>query len=272
MMNVETVRQMYLDGSRRWPSLAVDFTTFAEYCSALPPTEEMPIEGADLLLCCACSLADPEALKLFERETQLVARNAIASLRRDREFVDETMQEVWDKLFCGANAKIKKYTGRGPLQAWVRVIATRAALDRCRALGLSTAREAELTDRLAAPRPGMELLVSRARYSAAFQTALRDVVARLPARERNVLRMHVCGRCSIDEIGRAYGVHRATAARWLERARLAIREGVRGGLLRGGIKFTDSEYSSLARGMASELELGLSGSFVQPTEPSPTPG
>jgi RNA polymerase sigma-70 factor (ECF subfamily) len=271
-MDVERVRQLYRDGVRRWPTLVLDFETFARYCEELCASDETPVEGADLLLCCACSLADPEALKLFERETQNVARTAIAGLRRDREFVDETLQEVWDKLFCGANAKVRKYTGRGPLQAWVRVIATRAALDRCRALGLSTARETELTDRLAAPRPGMEVLVSRARYGAAFQSALRDVVARLPARERNVLRMHVCGRCSIDEIGRAYGVHRATAARWLERARLAIREGVRGGLLRGGIKFTDSEYSSLARGMASELELGLSGSFVHPTEPSPTPG
>ncbi|HSU39420.1 MAG TPA: sigma factor-like helix-turn-helix DNA-binding protein, partial [Polyangiaceae bacterium] len=159
-----------------------------------------------------------------------------------------------------------------PLQAWVRVTATRAALDRCRALGLSTARETELTDRLAAPWPGMELLISRARYGAAFQRALRDTVAGLPARERNALRMHVCGRCSIDEIGRAYGVHRATAARWLERARLAIREGVRGGLSRGGIELTESEYSSLARGMASQLELRLSGSFVQSAEQPQTPG
>lgn len=263
---------MYLDGQRRWPSLAVGFDTFASYCDALPAVDATPAEGADLLLCCACSRGDPEALRLFERETLHVARAAIASLRQDREFLDETLQEVWEKLFYGPHPKITKYTGRGPLQAWVRVTATRAALDRCRALGISTARETELTDRLAAPWPGMELLMSRARYGAAFQGALREAVASLPARERNALRMHVCGRCSIDEIGRAYGVHRATAARWLERARLAIREGVRAGLSRGGIKLTDSEYSSLARGMASELELRLSGSFVQSAEQPQAPG
>ncbi len=263
---------MYLDGQRRWPSLALGFDTFASYCDALPALDATPAEGADLLLCCACSRGDPEALRLFERETLHVARAAIASLRQDREFSNETLQEVWEKLFYGPEPKITKYTGRGPLQAWVRVTATRAALDRCRALGISTARETELTDRLAAPWPGMELLLSRARYGAAFQGALCEAVARLPARERNALRMHVCGRCSIDEIGRAYGVHRATAARWLERARLAIREGVRGGLSRDGIKLTDSEYSSLARGMASELELRLSGSFVQSAEQPQAPG
>jgi RNA polymerase sigma-70 factor (ECF subfamily) len=272
MMNAETVRQMYLDGQRRWPSLALGFDSFVSYCEALPAVEATPTEGADLLLCCACSQGNPEALRLFERETLHVARAAIAGLRRDREFLEETLQEVWEKLFCGPGAKIKKYTGRGPLQAWVRVTATRAALDRCRMLGISTARETELTDRLAAPRPGMELLMSRARYGGAFQSALRDAVAGLPARERNALRMHVCGGCSIDEIGRAYRVHRATAARWLERARLAIREGVRGSLLRGGIKLTESEYSSLARGMASELELRLSGSFAQAAEQPTTPG
>lgn len=263
---------MYLDGQRRWPSLTLGLDTFASYCAALPTLDASPAEGADLLLCCACSQGDPEALRLFQREALNVARTAIAGLRHDREFLDETVQEVWEKLFCGPNPKIRKYTGRGPLQAWVRVTATRAALDRCRALGLSTARETELTDRLAAPWPGMELLISRARYGAAFQRALRDTVAGLPARERNALRMHVCGRCSIDEIGRAYGVHRATAARWLERARLAIREGVRGGLSRGGIELTESEYSSLARGMASQLELRLSGSFVQSAEQPHTPG
>jgi RNA polymerase sigma-70 factor (ECF subfamily) len=271
-MNVDAVRQMYLDGQRRWPSLVLGFDTFASYCDALPGLDATSAEGAGLLLCCACSGGDAEALHLFQRETLHVARSAIASVRHDREFVDETAQEVWEKLFCGPAPKIRKYTGRGPLQAWVRVTATRTALDRCRALGLSTARETELTDRLTAPWPGMELLMSRARYRAAFQRALRDAVCALPARERNALRMHVCGRCNIDEIGRAYGVHRATAARWLERARLAIRDGVRGGLSREGIKLTDSEYSSLARGLASELELRLSGSFAQTAEQPQPPG
>jgi RNA polymerase sigma-70 factor (ECF subfamily) len=273
-MNADTVRQMYDDGLRRWPSLTLEHAVFVNYCAALFATsgEALPAEGAELVLCCACAQGDAEALRLFERETLHVARAAIAGVRRDREFLQETLQEVWDKLFCPPNAKIAKYTGRGPLQAWVRVTVTRAALDRCRALGLTTARETELTDRLAAPRQGIELLLSRARYGAAFQNALREAVAALPPRDRNALRMHVCGQCSIDEIGRAYGVHRATAARWLERARTTIRDGVRGSLLRGGFKLTESEYSSLARGMASELEMGLSGSFVQVPEPPPTAG
>jgi RNA polymerase sigma-70 factor (ECF subfamily) len=272
-MVAEVLRPLYLDGLRRWPSLALDFEVFGSYCEALlAGGAPAPSEGADLFLCCACLRGDPEALQLFERETLSVTRSAIANVRRDAEFLQETLQEVWDKLFSPPHAKLAKYTGRGPLQAWVRVTVTRAALDRCRALGLSTARETELTDRLAAPKPGIEFLLSRARYGAAFQAALRDAVVALPARERNALRMHVCGHCSIDEIGRAYGVHRATAARWLERARLAIRDGMRGNLLRGGIKLTESEYSSIARGMASELEFRLSGSFLQapgqPAQPS----
>ncbi len=269
-MNAETVRQCYRDGLERWPSLTLAFESFADYWQTLFDVgdEIAPSEGGDLVLCCACLAGDPEALRLFERETLHIARAAIAHVRREREFLQETQQEVWDKLFRRPNPKIAKYKGRGSLQAWIRVTASRAAVDRCRALGVTTTRETELTERLAALSPGVEILLSRARYGAAFQSALQKAVAALSPQDRNALRMHVCGHCSIDEIGRAYGVHRATAARWLERARSAIREGVRGHLLRGGIKLTDSEYSSIARGIASELELGLSVSILQTPEPT----
>ncbi|HEV8549598.1 MAG TPA: sigma factor-like helix-turn-helix DNA-binding protein, partial [Polyangiaceae bacterium] len=108
-----------------------------------------------------------------------------------------------------------------------------------------------------------EIVLLRTRYAETFQSALRDAVAGLRAHERNALRMHVCGGCSIDQIGRAYGVHRATAARWLERAREAISEGVRGALTLRNVKLTDSEFQSLGHALASELELRLSGSFAE---------
>jgi RNA polymerase sigma-70 factor (ECF subfamily) len=273
-MYAEWVRQIHLEAVRRWPSLTLDVEAFARYCETLPVTEAevAPSDGAGLVLCCACLRGDPEALRLFEKESLHVARGAIASVQREREFLEETLQEVWEKLLCPPNAKIAKYTGRGPLQAWVRVTALRVALDRCRRLGLSKTRDSDLCDRLASPQPGIEFVVSRDLYGAAFQAGVHEAVAALPPRDRNALRMHVCGGCNIDEIGRAYGVHRATAARWLDRAKHAIWEGVRGSLLRGGIKLTDSEYSSLARGVASQLDLGLSGSFVQTPERPTTNG
>jgi RNA polymerase sigma-70 factor (ECF subfamily) len=252
---------MYLEGRRRWPLVALTFDAFEGHCRRVLPAEgsdDAAREGAALYLCCACAAGDREALLVFEREVKDVASSAIARVDRGTDFVQETLQEVWDKLLVGPSAKVADYSGRGPLQAWVRVTATRAALDRCRARGALFARRTELSDRLAAVGPNPELVLIRARYGRAFQKALRAAVAALSGQERNVLRMHVLGQCSIDEIGRAYDVHRATAARWLERIRTRIYEAVRRDLSGRHTELSDSEFRSLARMMGSELELSLS--------------
>jgi RNA polymerase sigma-70 factor (ECF subfamily) len=261
-----SVREMYLEGRRRWPLATLAFDAFERHCRRVfgaDASNDVKREGADLYLCCACAAGDSEALRTFEREGLDVARAAIARVDRDADFVQETLQEVWDKLLVGPRAKVAYYAGRGPLQAWIRVTATRAALDRCRARGATAAREAELSDRLAATGPSPELALTKARYGGAFQKALRAAVAALSGQERNVLRMHVVGQCGIDEIGRAYNVHRATAARWLERARARIYDAVRRELSNRNPELSDSEFRSLARAMGSELTLSLTGNSAR---------
>jgi RNA polymerase sigma-70 factor (ECF subfamily) len=110
---------------------------------------------------------------------------------------------------------------------------------------------------------GPESTLTRVRFCEPFREALRNAIAELPQKERNLLRMHVQGRCSIDQIGRAYGVHRATAARWLEQAKARIVQAVRTRLDAAGARLTDSEFQSVARVVGGELELGLS---ALPTE------
>ena len=258
------VRRMYLDGQREWPLVALEFATFERHWQGRLAVDG-PLAacgGADLFLSCACAAGNAEALRVFERENRPVARSAIAKVRREDQFVDDCLQDLWEKLLWGPNAKIAKYAGRGALKAWVRVTATRAALDRCRELGVAAARHTELSYELAVVPQTTELALLRTRYAEAFQSALRNAVAALPARERNALRMHLGGGCSIDQIGLTYGVHRATAARWLERARESIAGGVRDALAAREVRLTASEFRSLGHALASELELRLSGSFI----------
>jgi RNA polymerase sigma-70 factor (ECF subfamily) len=194
----------------------------------------------------------------FERESRAVARSAIARVNRDPEFVQETLRRLWDKLLFGQDAKVSEYSGRGPLNAWVRVAAARTALDCCRAQQLSWSRQADLSEAIADEGCGPESNLAKMRYAGAFQQALEHALAALSSRDRNLLRMHVVDRCSIDQLGRAYGVHRATAARWLERAKTGIFAAVRQELGLQHTALTDSEFRSLAQLMGSELELTLS--------------
>jgi len=257
----DAVRQMFREGQRKWPLLKLHFEVFSGHCSRVLEPSEAPLrEAADLYLCCACAEAEPEALRLFESEGLGVAKAAIARIDRSADFVQDTLQEVWDRLLLGAEAKVRLYSGRGPLKAWVRVAATRVALDRQRARNRLAHRQVELTDRLAAPGSSPEALLLKARFGQALQQALSDAVAGLSSQERNVLRMHVTGQCSIDEIGRAYNVHRATAARWLDRTRSHIYAQVRQALCVEREKLTDSEFKSLAILMGNELELSLTRS------------
>jgi RNA polymerase sigma-70 factor, ECF subfamily len=257
------VRRMYIEGQGRWPAVSLDLDTFDRYCSRLFPglsVEGSPPDAAELYLCCACCAGDHDAQHAFERDCLAVATGAIARFERGSDFLHDALQELWEKLLVGASPKVLQYTGRGPLKAWIRVAATRVALDRCRAHGVFAARHVELSERLASNGSSLENSLMRAKYGHAFEQALAEAVASLSAQQRNVLRMHVAGQCNIDEIGRAYNVHRATAARWIERSRAHIYQSVRRALSARRFKLTDSEFKSLAYVLRSELDLHLTRS------------
>jgi RNA polymerase sigma-70 factor (ECF subfamily) len=253
-----TIEQMFLMGQRRWPTIELSFEAFAAHCrQTLDSGRQRPVEAADLYLCCACAAAQPEALRVFERDGQGVAKAAIRRIDSDEDFVRDTLQELWSRLLVGSEARVRSYSGQGPLQAWLRVAATRLALDRRRARKRGVRREVALSDTLEAVPFSPEASLLKARFGDAFRDALRTAVAGLSKQARNVLRMHVVGHCSIDEIGRAYNVHRATAARWIDRSRSTIYARVREQLGEHH-PLTDSEFRSLAGLMGPELQLSLS--------------
>jgi RNA polymerase sigma-70 factor, ECF subfamily len=263
------LREMHAEGSRKWPSISVTLEQYQQHCerSCAPeaPSERLRDHAADLYLCCACALGDTVAQCIFQREAEQVVRGAIVRVHRETEFVRETVQEFWKKLLAGPNAKVNDYRGNGPLQAWLRVAAARLALDRRRAERVVEGRETDLSDYLTEQAFGPESRLTRDRYHAPFGEALACALDQLTSKERILLRMHVVGRCSIDQIGRAYGVHRATAARWLEQAKGQILKAVRAELALAGPALTDSEFQSVARVVGGELELEIP---MVPTEVS----
>jgi RNA polymerase sigma-70 factor (ECF subfamily) len=261
MNAVATVRKLYLVGEQRWPLVKLSFEVFEAHCQRVfAPEQGVDIEreASDLYLCFACIESEPEALRTLQSEGLGVARAAISRINRDSDFVQEVLQELWGKLLVGSNAKVRQYSGRGPLLGWIRVAAARLAVDRCRSKGVQALREVELTEQIAEHGSNPETFLTKARLGREFQEAVCRAVAALASQDRNVLRMHVNGGCTIDEIGRAYGVHRATAARWLDRSRVRIYDAVRRELCAQDSKLTESEFKSLANLLRSQLELHLS--------------
>ncbi len=269
MSGQEVVREMYLEGMRKWPSFTLSLSEYARYCEDAaggePASEALRKHAADLYLCCACARGDSAALEAFRREAEQTVHDAIARVHHEREFVQEVQQELFKKLLVGPEAKVKGYRGRGPLQAWVRVAGARLALDRRRAECTKAGRAADLGDFFVAQAFGPESALTRARFHEPFRDALRQALTSLTPKDRNLLRMHLIGRCSIDQIGRAYNVHRATAARWLEQANRRILELVRRELRTGMPRLTDSEFQSVARVVAGELELDFALLRADPT-------
>lgn len=144
--------------------------------------------------------------------------------------VDDVRSAVRDKLLLRDDAagaappRIVDYAGRGRLRGLVQVMATRLAIDRVR----RDARDEPLPDgdRLAALHD-VELSLIKAQYRGAFAAGFAAAVAELPRRDRNLLRLHLLGGMTLEQLAQMYNVHRATVVRWLAAARAAVHDGTR---------------------------------------------
>jgi RNA polymerase sigma-70 factor (ECF subfamily) len=185
----------------------------------------------------------------------------------DASFVDDVVQDVRHKLFVGPPPKVSSYTGRGPFETWLRVVACRAAFDHARKELRSPELGLELSERTFALESGLDTKLDRARYLEAFRRALHGALAELEPRERNILRLHYAGGVNIDGIGLAYRVHRATVARWIARLRSQILDSVRAELRQSFEGLSESEFRGLTHLVQSQLDFSVS-SWMSSSDPA----
>lgn len=140
---------------------------------------------------------------------------------------DDARQIVFERLVGSAQSspKIASYDGRGPLGAWLRVSVAREALylHRQRTQGAANAWVDELV-KIAAPDDDPELASLKHELRTECRAALERAARALASRERALLRQHLVLGMTVDELGPVYGVHRATAARWISAAKDALLE------------------------------------------------
>jgi RNA polymerase sigma-70 factor (ECF subfamily) len=220
---------------------------------------------ADLDLAQACAGGDVVALRRFDDEVLRPAIAAVRSIDASPAFVDEVGQRLRERLLVGESPLIKQYAGRGALRGWVAVAAVRTALMMKRA----TQRKREVSDddwagalSLATTgNPELDLL--KREHAAVFEAALREAALALEPRLRAVLAMHFAEDLTIDEIGAAYAVHRATAARWIQRARELLFVGTRARLVER-LRLSPTEVDRITALVQSQVDVSLSQLLAEP--------
>lgn len=217
------------------------------------------VQVGDLFVAFASRRGDTVALARFEREYIAALDGVIARVDRSEGFVDEVKQRVRLKLLVaddGEPPRLAHYTGRGALQAWLRVVAVREALSLVRAQrrGAVVADDELLALEAADSGPETSLLKQRwrAEFVAAFQAALGEIE---PA-ERNLLRLHYLHGLSIDELGKLLGIHRSSAARRIVRTRENLLAATRRSLLLR-VAVGRQEFDQLMALVASRLDLSI---------------
>lgn len=235
----------------RWPALAIDGERFAAALDerGLPVTSP---NAPDVALAIALANGEPAALSIFDDVIVPDVSGALRPLARDRDFLDEVLQRVRVKLLVGdPTPRIAEYLGRGPLAAWIQIVAIREALMMRR----STRREdsddgdSALVD-IALTEP--VLAQTRRLYKDAFAIAFREALHGLDERERMLLRLCFVENAGAEDIARLFKVHRVTAFRWLRDARAKLLDRTRDCFMTA-MAIPASEVDSVMRSLATSL-------------------
>lgn len=208
-----------------WPTIDFDDAKLVEFIGPRLAGPDLAAALAaaaagDLAIAAMCDAQIPSAHAAFDAILTEVEA-AGSTTRASADLVDEVKQILRLQLLVPKDGKptgIAGYRGKGPLRGWVRIIATRELIRKLKKTKRETAIEPSLEEALGSTSDPM-LSQLKAEYRSEFATALKEAIAALSPEDRTLLRQSIVEQLSIDAIGAAFGVHRATSARWLQRAR-----------------------------------------------------
>ncbi len=247
------LRAHHAAGQAQWASVPLTPERFVRHLARHLPEGSLEalrqLQAADLYLACACADGDRQALLAFEQHVLQRVPSRLGQLPAAT--VDEVLQVLRQRLLLGrgeAPPKIADYSGRGPLLAWVRIIASRIVGELASQEGrqeLFDEPPEVLARMLSSDDPERALLKEDSRQVLA--EALRKALAVLPERERALLRLHHLHGLTMDKLATMYGESRSGVARRVAQARERL------------LKLTRAELASRLNLPGAEVEslLGL---------------
>ncbi len=226
------------------------FLALLEHVPAVASTEFDHLRVDDIFVVCAALAGHEAAQSALEKRVR-----AAASKVRYPDH-DELVQRCWVRLFVSEDAppRVLRYVGAGNLDGLFRVTATRVALNAARDTPATDTLESTLD--LESFELALDSQLATAEVEQVFKAGLTTAIGELEEDERLLLRLHLVDGLGIDHLSSILGVHRATAARRLERARNRVADRVRAAMVRQlgdqGVR------DSLLRHIRSQLDLSLS--------------
>ena len=253
-------------GRAAFGTLVLDDQTFAKHLArsikigGTNPRAISALALEDLFLACACLAGIEGAAAAFSACHGAAIRGTIARIVRGADN-GEVEQQLVASLLVGtaaAPARIGSYAGRAPLERWLGVAAQRAALMWLRENRTEArARQGAAAEQAASGNTHPEIAFLKDRYRSDFEQALRESLARLPERQRTLLRLHIVNGVSVEKIGQMFAVSQPTASRWLAVARETLLGDLKA-TLGSRLGASSQELASLAGMVASRLDLSLS--------------
>jgi RNA polymerase sigma-70 factor (ECF subfamily) len=217
------------------------------------------IRGADVYLAIACCDGGEAAIARIEDLLARELKHVALKLHATADQTTEIHAELRRILLVDEpprRAALREFAGRGDLRGYIRVMATRALI---RAINRGRREiaidDSEFFDRML-PIDDAEVSFLRAQYREPVDGALRAALAGLDPRSRALLRYQLIDGWSIDQVGKLYGVHRATAARWLTEAREVLGTAIRTELA-ARLQISPEEVDSIVRLVQSRVDMSL---------------
>lgn len=244
-----------------WPELEVADATLRAWLAARADdaTPLSRLHLGDLMLACACASGDAAALAAFHAAFDSSIRATLSRAHVQGTDPDEMRQQLDVHLFVAEGTdlpRIAEYRGVGSLRTWVRVVASRLLLNAGRR---KSARHDTLTSQVERDLGDVEdpeLDWLKERYRGAFRQALTTALAELPPADRTLLRLCVVNGLSATGVASIYGVHRATAKRWIARIRRDVLAATRSHL-RAHLRVEPDELDSIMGMIGSRLEASV---------------
>lgn len=258
-----------------WPGVSVELHDYLHALAraildAQTPPSDIPslidmiptLHADDIFIARACVAKQSDALESFLKHFEPTITSTSRRFASYKISADDIQQSLFEFLFVGKQdlaPKIEKYTGTGPLRSWLKVTAARHCIDMTRTRAHAS-RDTPVEDDLIAVmldgEASFELQFLKEKYRSEFKRSATAAIGDLDAEQRVLLRQSFIERQSIDALSKVHGLHRATIARRLQRAKNTLFSLTKKHMMEN-LEIDQDEFTSIFNMIQSNLDISI---------------